>query len=75
MVQSDVGEVAYDAARVFEELGHRFEEVKTGLPELGYDWGLLGAFEMLGRLAPLLPEHEHEFGRAFLRGAQGRQAR
>ncbi len=69
VVQSDVGEVAYDAARVFEELGLRFDELKTGLPDLGYDWGLLGAFEMLGRLAPLLPEHEHEFGRAFLKGA------
>jgi aspartyl-tRNA(Asn)/glutamyl-tRNA(Gln) amidotransferase subunit A len=68
VVQSDVGEVAYDAARVFEELGHGFEELKTGLPELGMDWGLLGAFEMLGRLAHLLPAHEHEFGRAFLKG-------
>ena len=70
VVQSDVGEVAYDAARVFEGLCHRFEEVKTGLPALGYDWGLGNAFEMLGRLAPLLPEHEHEFGRSFLRGAK-----
>jgi aspartyl-tRNA(Asn)/glutamyl-tRNA(Gln) amidotransferase subunit A len=68
VVQSDVGEVAYDAARVFEALGHRFDEVKTGLPELGTDWGLVNAFEMLGRLAPLLPEHEHEFGRSFLHG-------
>jgi len=68
VVQSDVGEIAYDAARVFEELGLRFDELKTGLPELGFDWGLLGAFEMLGRLAPLLPEHEHAFGRAFLKG-------
>ena len=70
VVQSDVGEVAYDAARVFEELGMGFDELKTGMPELGYDWGLLNAFEMLGRLAPLLPEHEHEFGRAFLRGTR-----
>ena len=70
VVQGDVAEVAYDAARVFEELGLRFEELKTGMPELGYDWGLLNAFEMLGRLAPLLPEHEHEFGRAFLRGTK-----
>ncbi len=70
VVQSDIAEVAYDAARVFEELGMSFEEVKTGLPSLGFDWGLLGAFEMLGRLAPLLPEHESEFGRAFLKGTQ-----
>jgi aspartyl-tRNA(Asn)/glutamyl-tRNA(Gln) amidotransferase subunit A len=70
VVQSDVGEVAYDAARVFEELGLRFEELKQGMPELGYDWGLMNAFEMLGRLAPLLPEHGHEFGRSFLRGTK-----
>ena len=70
VVQRDVAEVAYDAARVFDELGGRFDELKTGIPELGYDWGLLGAFQMLGQLAPLLPEHEHEFGRSFLRGAK-----
>jgi aspartyl-tRNA(Asn)/glutamyl-tRNA(Gln) amidotransferase subunit A len=69
VVQSDVGEVAYDAARVFEELGLRFDELKTGLPELGLDWGLLNAFEMLGRLSPLLPKHENDFGKSFLKGA------
>jgi aspartyl-tRNA(Asn)/glutamyl-tRNA(Gln) amidotransferase subunit A len=68
VVQSDVGEVAYDAARVFEEQGLRFEELKTGLPELGLDWGLLNAFEMLGRLSPLLPKHENDFGKSFLKG-------
>jgi aspartyl-tRNA(Asn)/glutamyl-tRNA(Gln) amidotransferase subunit A len=70
VVQRDVAEVAYDAARVFEELGLRFDELKTGVPELGYDWGLLNAFQMLGQLAPLLPKHENEFGRSFLRGAK-----
>jgi aspartyl-tRNA(Asn)/glutamyl-tRNA(Gln) amidotransferase subunit A len=70
VVQSDVGQVAYDAARVFEQLGHRFEEVKGGLPDLGWDWGMVDAFAMLGRLTPLLPEHEHEFGKAFLRGVK-----
>ena len=48
---------------------HRFEEVDGGPPQLGREWGLLGAFEMLGRLEPLLPEHEQEFGRGFLEGA------
>jgi aspartyl-tRNA(Asn)/glutamyl-tRNA(Gln) amidotransferase subunit A len=70
VVQRDVAEVAYDAARVFEELGLRFEELKNGIPELGYDWGLLNAFQMIGRLAPLLPGRENDFGRSFLHGAK-----
>jgi aspartyl-tRNA(Asn)/glutamyl-tRNA(Gln) amidotransferase subunit A len=74
VVQSDVAEVAADAAHVFEGLGYRLELVRGGPPELGRDWGLANSFEMLGKLAPLLPEHEAEFGRAFLAGAKaGRQ--
>ncbi len=67
-VQSDVAEVAYDASQAFLELGHRLEEVEGGPPRPGHDWGMVGAFEALARLAPLLPEHEHEFGRAFIEG-------
>ena len=70
VVQSDVAEVAYDAARVFEELGHRFEEISSDLSEMGRDWGIVGAFELLGKLAPLLPEREEDFGRAFLQGVK-----
>ena len=70
VVQSDVAEVAYEAARVFEELGHGFEEVREAMPEPGSDWGMLGAFDQLGRLSPLLPEREGEFGRAFLRSVK-----
>ena len=44
--------------------------MRGGPPELGRDWGLLGAFELLGQLAPLLPEHEHEFGRGFIAGVK-----
>ena len=68
VVQSDVAEVAHDAARVFAK-DHRFEEFEGGPPLLGREWGLLGAFEMLGRLEPFLPEREQEFGRGFLKGA------
>jgi aspartyl-tRNA(Asn)/glutamyl-tRNA(Gln) amidotransferase subunit A len=67
VVQSDVAEVAYDAARVFAQ-DHRFEELTGGPPQLGRKWGMLGAFEGLGELEGLLPEHEHEFGRGFLSG-------
>ncbi len=69
-VQDDVAEVAFGAARVFDELGHELEDVRAGLPEMGRDWGLVGAFELLGKLEPLLPDHEQEFGRAFLKGVQ-----
>ena len=68
VVQSDVAEVVYDAARVFEKLGHRVEEIQGGPPLLGREWGLMGAFEKAAELHHLLPEHEHEFGRMFLRG-------
>jgi aspartyl-tRNA(Asn)/glutamyl-tRNA(Gln) amidotransferase subunit A len=69
-VQSDVGEVSERAARVFEELGHGIEVIEEGPPEPGRDWGLLGALEQLSKLTGLLPEHEEEFGRSYLRGVK-----
>jgi aspartyl-tRNA(Asn)/glutamyl-tRNA(Gln) amidotransferase subunit A len=71
VVQNDVAEVVYDAARVFEELGHRFEEPKTAAPHLGVDWGMVGALELYPKLSGKLPEHQEEFGRAFLRSVLG----
>jgi aspartyl-tRNA(Asn)/glutamyl-tRNA(Gln) amidotransferase subunit A len=68
VTQSDIAEIACDAARAFEEMGHCFEEVKEGLPELGRDWGMVSAFELFGRIGHLLPEREGDFGRAFIRG-------
>ena len=68
VVQSDVAEVAYEAARSFEALGHRFEETQSALPDLGRDWGRVSALEVYGKLRHKLPEHEPEFGRAFLKG-------
>lgn len=68
VVQRDVGEVAYDAARVFSELGHDFSDVDTPAPQMGREWGMVGAFEMLGKLEAYLPEREGDFGRAFLNG-------
>jgi aspartyl-tRNA(Asn)/glutamyl-tRNA(Gln) amidotransferase subunit A len=70
VVQSDVGEVVYDAARVFAALGHDFEEVDLRAPQMAREWGMVGAFELLGRLSPLLPERESDFGRAFIEGVK-----
>jgi aspartyl-tRNA(Asn)/glutamyl-tRNA(Gln) amidotransferase subunit A len=70
VVQSDIAEIVHDAARVFEEMGHHFAEVKEGLPELGRDWGMVSAFELLGRIGQLLPEREADFGRSFIRGVK-----
>jgi aspartyl-tRNA(Asn)/glutamyl-tRNA(Gln) amidotransferase subunit A len=68
VVQSDVAEVALEAARVFVKLGHQMVSVEDGPPKLGLEWGLLGAFQMLSRLHAYLPEREGEFTRAFARG-------
>jgi aspartyl-tRNA(Asn)/glutamyl-tRNA(Gln) amidotransferase subunit A len=70
VVQSDVAEIAYDAARVFSDLGHDFQPLPGGPPLLAHEWGLVGSFELLGKLGPLLPEHEHEFGKAFIGGVK-----
>lgn len=68
VVQSDIAETVADAARVFEKLGHRLEEIQGGPPPMGREWALLGAFELAAELHHLLPEHEDDFGRTFLRG-------
>jgi len=73
-VQSDIAAIAEDAAREFERMGHRFEELKPGLPPFGQDWGMVGAFELLGALGHLLPEREAEFGRSFIRGVKAGHA-
>ncbi len=66
VVQSDVAERVAEAVRVFEKLGHAVEPLAAGPPEPARDWGLINVFQLLGHLSPLLPEHESEFGRAFL---------
>jgi aspartyl-tRNA(Asn)/glutamyl-tRNA(Gln) amidotransferase subunit A len=68
IVQSDIAETVSDAARVFEKLGQRVEEIQGGPPPMGREWALLGAYELAAELHHLLPEHEESFGRTFLRG-------
>ena len=70
VVQSDVARVVAEAKSVLESLGHTVETIAGGPPEPGRDWGLSGAFDLLAKLHPLLPDHEEEFGRGFIRGVQ-----
>ena len=70
VMQSDVAAAVEEGVQVFEKLGHRVERVEGGPPQLGLEWGLLGAFESASRLYPLLPEHETNFGRAFIAGVK-----
>ena len=66
VVQSDIAAAVEDAAKAFEQLGHRLQPIEGGPPQLGRDWGLLSLFELAARLHQLLPEHEDQFGRAFI---------
>jgi aspartyl-tRNA(Asn)/glutamyl-tRNA(Gln) amidotransferase subunit A len=68
VVQSDVAQAVQDAALVFEKLGCRVEALSGGPPELAVDWGILGAFELGARIAPLLPEREADFSRSLMDG-------
>jgi aspartyl-tRNA(Asn)/glutamyl-tRNA(Gln) amidotransferase subunit A len=68
VVQSDVAEVAHEAMRFFEK-EHHVEELEGGPPLLGREWGMVSGFDLMSSIEHLLPEHEEDFGRAFLQGA------
>jgi aspartyl-tRNA(Asn)/glutamyl-tRNA(Gln) amidotransferase subunit A len=70
VVQSDIAAAVEANVKVFEQLGHRVEQIKGGPPQLGREWGLLGTFEAASHLHHLLPEHEDKFGRTFLAGVK-----
>lgn len=66
VVQSDVASAVEQGVKVFEALGHAVEPLRDGPPMIGREWGILGSFELAAHLHHLLPEHEPDFGRAFL---------
>ncbi|MFI5364728.1 MAG: amidase [Candidatus Binatia bacterium] len=70
VVQSDVAAAVDEAVRVFEKLGHHVERINGGPPQLGREWGFLGAFELAARLHDLLPEQESRFGHGFITGVK-----
>jgi aspartyl-tRNA(Asn)/glutamyl-tRNA(Gln) amidotransferase subunit A len=66
VVQSDVAAAVEDAVRVLERLGHGVHAITGGPPEMNGEWGILSAFEIGARIAPLRPEHDAEFGRGLM---------
>jgi aspartyl-tRNA(Asn)/glutamyl-tRNA(Gln) amidotransferase subunit A len=66
VVQSDIAAAVEENVKVFEQLGHRVEQISGGPPQLGRDWAVLGTFELASLLYPYLPERENEFGRTFI---------
>lgn len=70
VVQSDVGDAFEEAVRVFDALGHSVSTVADGPPQLGREWGVIGAFELATQLHGLLPEREADFGKTFLAGVK-----
>ncbi len=67
VVQRDVAAAVERAARAFEDLGYPVDVIAGGPPELGIDWGMVGAFELYGELEPRFAEREADFGRGFIR--------
>ena len=66
IVQSDIAQAVYDAAKLFEKLGHEVVEIKGGPPKLGQAWGMWGAFEMAAANLHHLPAREADFSRSVL---------
>ena len=66
VVQSDIAEAVYDAAKFYEKLGHELVEIKGGPPKLGQAWGMWGAFEMAAANLHHLPAREADFSRSVL---------
>ncbi len=70
VVQSDVAAAVEDAAKVFEQLGHRLQPISDGPPALGREWAILGLFELASHLHRFLPHDEDKFGRGFINGVK-----
>ncbi len=74
VVQSDIAACFEDAVTAFEKAGHKLVPVAGGPPLMGREWGLMGSFELAGKLGRYLPERETEFGRTFIQGVKAASA-
>ncbi|MBN1653281.1 MAG: amidase [Deltaproteobacteria bacterium] len=66
VVQSDVAQVAEEAAKVFESLGHRVEPISGGPPDAGLFWGLFVSYEVGSWIARFRPHRDADFTRSML---------
>src|SRR3970282_3042115 len=66
VVQSDIAQAVYDAARLCENLAHELHELKGGPPKMGQAWGMWGAFELAAANLQHLPAREADFSRSVL---------
>jgi aspartyl-tRNA(Asn)/glutamyl-tRNA(Gln) amidotransferase subunit A len=66
VVQSDIAQVAEDAAKVFETLGHSVEKISGGPPESGVMWGLFCSYEIGSWISGVRPERDTEITRSLL---------
>lgn len=67
VVQSDVAAAVEEGVRQLEALGHRVTRIDGGPPELGGEWGLIGAFELGSKIARQLESDEENLTRGILR--------
>lgn len=68
VVDGEVATIAEEAAKVFEKLGHELQSVSGGPPEMGTDWGLLGAYLLGGRYADRIEGREGDVTRSLMNG-------
>jgi aspartyl-tRNA(Asn)/glutamyl-tRNA(Gln) amidotransferase subunit A len=65
VVQSDVADAVGDAVASFEKLGHSVRPIAGGPPQLGFEWAMLGSFELAVKLAEHLPGRADDLHRTL----------
>jgi aspartyl-tRNA(Asn)/glutamyl-tRNA(Gln) amidotransferase subunit A len=70
-VQHDVAREVAEAAKVFEQLGHRVEEVGQVIEaDLGVEWARVSGSETYAKIYKRIETHREDFGRSFLKGVE-----
>lgn len=69
-IQDEVAAAFESGVKVFEKLGHRVSRIQGGPPSMAAAWVFLNNVDSYCHLAPMLAEHEGEFGRGFIAGVK-----
>jgi aspartyl-tRNA(Asn)/glutamyl-tRNA(Gln) amidotransferase subunit A len=68
-VEPDVARAVEEAVAVLgRSLGRPIDVLQDRVTDAGIAWALLNAFEMHGKLAPVLETYREEWGRSFIKG-------